>query len=328
MNAGAIMITVIGENIVDFIKQHDGLFKPHLGGSPFNIAVGVGRLGIPCTYLSPLSNDSFGDMFLVYLAKNNVQFNEDMRSDFNTSLAFVTLDEFQQPHYSIYRTHVADRDIASCKLINRLPMQTRILHTGSLALEPQDLPIILEVIDHARRAGMKISVDLNVRIKFISDLSEYIQGIKKIISLCDYIKASDEDLLEIFPNLPLDQSIEYVRKNMKNGIFAYTKGEHGAELITKETVLSLPVLKPTNFIDTIGAGDTFYAAFLSSIVNCQIDKQDVCSISKNQLHAVLQNAIVAASINVSRQGCEPPTRTELNDTLSSMHSDQDFLHIL
>jgi fructokinase len=327
MSSEEIMITVIGENIVDFIKQPNGCFKAHLGGSPFNVAIGIGRLGVPCCYLSPLSQDSFGDMFQEYLAENNVRFDQEMRSDFNTSLAFVALDQFQQPHYSIYRTHVADRDIVSTRLIGRMPASTTILHTGSLALEPQDLPVILEVINHARAAGIKISVDLNVRIKFISDISDYIEGIKKIIALCDYIKASDEDLLEIFPELTLEQSVEYVRRHMQNGILAYTKGEHGAELFTRELSLALPVIKPAKFGDTIGAGDTFYATLLSAIVSLGLDKKDACRLEPVQLEALLRNAIMAASINVSRNGCEPPRRAELSKAVAASYGDAAYLQV-
>lgn len=321
------MITVIGENIVDFIKQPSGLFKAHLGGSPFNVAIGIGRLGVGCTYLSPLSRDSFGDMFSRYLAENGVHFDQSMRSDFNTSLAFVALDESHQPHYSIYRTHVADRDIVSTRLIDRLHKGTVILHTGSLALEPQDLPVILEVINHARAAGIKISVDLNVRIKFISDISDYIDGIKKIIALCDYIKASDEDLQEIFPELSLDQSVEYVRKHMQSGILAYTKGAQGAELFTRELSLSLPIIKPEHFGDTIGAGDTFYATLLSAIVALGLDKKDACSLGQAQLEALLHNSIMAASINVSRHGCEPSTRDELRAAIARVHGPDSHLQV-
>lgn len=321
------MITVIGENIVDFIKQPNGLFKAHLGGSPFNVAIGVGRLGVPCSYLSPLSLDGFGDMFLRYLDDNHVHFDPEMRSDFNTSLAFVALDKFHQPHYSIYRTHVADRDIASAQLIDRMHKATAILHTGSLALEPQDLPVILDVINHARAADIRISVDLNVRIKFISDISDYIDGIKKIIALCDYIKASDEDLLEIFPELTLEQAVEYVRTQMQNGILAYTRGERGAELLTRELSLALPVIKPAQFGDTIGAGDTFYAALLSAIVSLGLDKKDACQLELTQLEALLRNAIMAASINVSRNGCEPPTRAELSQAIANSCSDSAYLQV-
>jgi fructokinase len=321
------MITVIGENIVDFIKQPCGLFKAHLGGSPFNFAIGVGRLGIPCSYLSPLSQDSFGDMFLQYLEGNNVYFDPAMRSNFNTSLAFVSLDNFHQPHYSIYRSSVADRDISPTRLINRMHKSTTILHTGSLALEPQDLPVILEVINHARADGIKISVDLNVRIKFISDISDYVEGIKKIIALSDYIKASDEDLNEIFPELSLDQAVGYVRSHMQNGILAFTKGEEGAELLTRELSLAAPVIKPESFGDTIGAGDTFYAALLSAVVHLGLDKLAPCNFEKFTLEALLHNAIMAASINVSRGGCEPPTRKELREAIANRHYNDKYLQI-
>lgn len=313
------MITVIGENVIDFIGQPNGLFKAHLGGSPFNLAIGIGRLGIDCAYLSPLSRDSFGDMFQQYLNENGVRFDNAMRSDLNTSIAFVTLDESLQPHYSIYRTEVADRDISSQHLIEHMPEPTTILHTGSLALEPQDLPVLLDVIKFARATGIKISVDLNVRIKFISNISGYIEGIRKIIPLCDYIKASDEDLIEIFPELSLDDAVSYVRTNMRNGILAFTKGEHGAALLTRKLTIELPVIKPDTFGDTIGAGDTFYAALLSTIVNLGFDKLTDFHVNKLQLEILLHNAIMAASINVSRSGCEPPTQHELNQAMTQTH---------
>jgi fructokinase len=168
---------------------------------------------------------------------------------------------------------------------------------------------------------------LNVRIKFISDISDYVEGIKKIIALSDYIKASDEDLNEIFPELSLDQAVGYVRSHMQNGILAFTKGEEGAELLTRELSLAAPVIMPESFGDTIGAGDTFYAALLSAVVHLGLDKLAPCNFEKFTLEALLHNAIMAASINVSRGGCEPPTRKELREAIANRHYNDKYLQI-
>ena len=48
-------IAVLGEALIDFIVGSDGAYRPHLGGSPYNVAIGLARQGIDVSYLSPLS---------------------------------------------------------------------------------------------------------------------------------------------------------------------------------------------------------------------------------------------------------------------------------
>ena len=63
-------IAVLGEALIDFIVGSDGAYRPHLGGSPYNVAIGLARQGMDVSYLSPLSNDTFGDQFYAALKKN------------------------------------------------------------------------------------------------------------------------------------------------------------------------------------------------------------------------------------------------------------------
>lgn len=313
------MIAVIGENIVDMVAQADGNFHPHLGGSPFNVAIGLGKQEQACIYLSPLSQDAFGDQFYQHLQQHGVSYGLPQRSKHNSSLALVALDDKGQAKYSFYRAKVADRDISVNQLVSALPEHLRILHTGSLALEPEDLPVIVQVLGEARARGIKISVDVNVRINVMSNRSAYIAGIKQILPLCHYVKASDEDLLEIFPELNIPNAIREVTALMDDGIFAFTEGEKGAQLITRHQQVFSPVHPPETFGDTIGAGDTFYANFLARLLQLGVDRWPSGDINSDQLRDILRHAIVAASINVARRGCVPPTKAELEEVLARFH---------
>ena len=54
------MLTVLGEAIVDLVAEGDRRFVAHPGGSPLNVAVGLGRLGQPVSLAARLSRDTFG----------------------------------------------------------------------------------------------------------------------------------------------------------------------------------------------------------------------------------------------------------------------------
>ena len=55
----AMTVAVLGEALIDLIVGDDGGYRPHLCGSPFNVAQGIARQGIDVSYLSPFhpSND-------------------------------------------------------------------------------------------------------------------------------------------------------------------------------------------------------------------------------------------------------------------------------
>lgn len=305
------MIAVLGENVVDLLMQPDGNFCPHLGGSPFNVAIGIGKQEVPVTYLSPISEDRFGDSFLAHMQKHGVSYGAPHRSALPSSVAIVTLDALRQPHYSIYRHHVADRDISTGLLVACLPEATRILHTGSLALEPEDLAKVKTLLSAARAKGVRISIDINIRMDFVTDKQAYITGIEELMPLCDYVKASDEDLGRLYPDLPLNDAVEKFETLIPDALFAYTEGDKGALLHTSAANIALPVVQPDVFGDTVGAGDSFYSMLLSYLWREKLDATSPSELTAKQLLPALQHAIIAASINVSRHGCVPPSRVEV-----------------
>ena len=105
-------IAIVGEAIIDFIANPQGEYQPHLGGSPYNVAIGLARNGESVSYLSPFSSDTFGELMRSSLHQEGVRIPLQRRSRYPTSLALVTTDAHKQPSYVLYREGIADKDLA------------------------------------------------------------------------------------------------------------------------------------------------------------------------------------------------------------------------
>lgn len=312
------MIAVIGENVIDIFSEADGRFVAKTGGSPLNLAIACALQQVPVSYLSPLSADAFGDAFRRLLQSRGVTAGVLQPSAAPSSLAFVRIDANGQPSYSLYRQGIADRDYTAQQLIAALPADCRILHTGSLALEPQDAPKLLPVLHAAKARGIRLSVDINVRLQFVSDVAAYRQHIEQVLALADYIKASDEDLAALYPALALEASVDNIRALAPDALLALTCGADGATLYLGQQTLFQPVIAPTVFVDTVGAGDTFFANLLVQLLQLHPAGQSLAMLDLPQCRSALQRACLAASLNIARAGCEPPDKISLDQALAQL----------
>ena len=123
-------IAVLGEALVDLIVSEDGSYRPHLGGSPFNVAKGLARQGMSVSYLSPFADDAFGDQLRDALYKEGVAVANARRSLCPTSLALVTIDSDGTPSYRLYREGVADKDTSFEEIVASLPPKSRSVSYG------------------------------------------------------------------------------------------------------------------------------------------------------------------------------------------------------
>ena len=310
------MITVIGENVIDIFSEADGRFVAKTGGSPLNLAIACALQQVPVCYLSPLSSDAFGDAFRQLLQSRGVSAGFPHASAAPSSLAFVRIDAQGQPSYSLYRQGIADRDYTAEQLIAALPAGCRILHTGSLALEPQDATKLLPVLQAAKQRGVRLSIDINVRLQFVSDVAAYRAVIEQVLQLADYIKASDEDLAALYPALSLQNAVEKIRALAPSALLALTCGAEGASLYLGTQVISQPVIQPTVFIDTVGAGDTFFANLLVQLLQLHPVNQALTELDLTMCRSALKRACLAASLNIAKAGCEPPDKTTLDQALA------------
>lgn len=309
------MLAVIGENVVDLLPDANGLCRPCLGGSPFNVAIGAARQQIQVSYISPLSQDNFGRQFADYLRHNGAHYGLDSFSRCPSSLALVSINEQLQPQYSLYRSGIADRDICADRQIAALSPACKMLHLGSLALESEDAPRIRQVVAVAKARGIQIALDINVRLNAVSDPAAYRIFVLEMIRQSDFIKASDEDLDLLFTSMALPDAVAAIRQAAPAAMLALTEGDKGASLFWQHHQVQLPVIAATPFVDTVGAGDTFWANLLCALLKLGLPEASRCSALL--LEQCLTRAMLAASLNIACQGCNPPTLVQLDNALEN-----------
>lgn len=307
-------VWVLGEALMDCIAQTDGSLVPHLGGSPYNLALATALQGASVGFIAPFSTDTFGQALLDHLQANHAR-SLLPRSYLPTSLAVVQVTN-GQPSYGFYREDVADRDYQVADVVALLESSSPgVLHTGSLMAMPPEHHKVLQVIAAAKRLGWTISVDVNLRPRVASDVPAYLQAVREVAAQADWLKASDEDLeLLGFTDVSLANASNLAEHWMAQGCsrVALTFGAQGAYLQVGDAHAQgeAPVV---DVKDTVGAGDTFWGSCLADWVMNDTLKNN--SLAAERVSHTLQRALVAAAINCSRVGCQPPDMATLDAAL-------------
>ena len=137
------MIVSCGEALIDFMPiavEGAPAYRPFPGGSPFNVAIGLGRLGAPAGFLSRISTDFFGDLLMQTLSENGVDARYVKRATDPTMLAFVSHPHEGEPQYAFFANGAADRSMTEHDLPASLDEIARLNQsigkTGLLALKP------------------------------------------------------------------------------------------------------------------------------------------------------------------------------------------------
>ena len=117
------MIVISGEALVDLTGSrfdHVDAYVPKLGGGPYNIAIGLGRLGVPVAYLGRISGDFFGQQLRARLLASGVNPLYVREGPELTTLAFV----HQEP----------DREAARSKPLTKWGPGTIVLRRSRLSV--------------------------------------------------------------------------------------------------------------------------------------------------------------------------------------------------
>jgi len=307
------MILVGGENLIDFVQDAgaDGLprYVANPGGSPYNVAMALGRQEIPVGYLSPISTDSLGDLLAGRLQDDGVQILAP-RVPHPSSLAVVSLSE-GVPTYGFYRENTAERQVFDGSLV--APDVSLGVHVGSLGLADGADAKVWEAFFLAQKsAGRFTSLDPNVRAAFITDREDYLVRIERMAAAADLLKLSDEDLEWMYPDMSQSDGIARMHALNPSGLSVLTKGGDGAEGYLGDQIVSVPAGVADPFMDTVGAGDTFHGTLIAQLYqkSC-LGGAKIAALTKDDLSHLLTTAAKAAAINCSRSGCQPPTRADL-----------------
>lgn len=312
------MYLVCGEALFDFFSEDDasGLaskvnFKAIAGGSPFNVAVGLRRLGVDAALFAGLSTDYLGRRLQQVLQNEGVR--PDYLVDFAapTTLAMVAVGANGSPHYSFRGEGCADRQL-KLEHLPALGPEVRGLHIGSFSLVVQPIADTLLALVQRESGKRLISLDPNVRLNPEPNIELWRSRIATLVELADLIKVSDEDLSLLYPEQDPQRVIEGWLEHRCQLVFL-TRGGQGATVFSRaHGTWSVPACS-VKIADTVGAGDTFQAALITWLTEQQLDSvEGVQRLSREQIDGMLRFAVSAAALTCSKTGPDLPYRRQLS----------------
>lgn len=313
------MVVTYGEALVDMIEMPDGRFAAVLGGSVCNFTQAMARQGLAVSYLNPLSRDEFGRRFARLLDGAGVRLASPAPSAQPTSLAVITLDANKTPSYVFHRHGVADRDITAAQACVLLPAAPRLFHSGGLALVTEDVAAARAIAAQARARGALVSIDANMRPLVCPDVEAYAAGVRRMLAEADLIKVSEEDLehLGYAGQAPLEAARALLHASGAK-LLALTLGADGAVLLTPHVAVALAAPAGLAVVDSVGCGDSFWAGLLSSLdEGGLLDGAALAALGPAALERALRAAVACASLNLMREGCQPPDRAERDAFLAA-----------
>jgi len=311
------MYLVCGEALFDFFSENDAQgpaaqvnFKAIAGGSPFNVAVGLRRLGVESALFAGLSTDFLGRRLRQVLLDEGVNDRYLLDIDAPTTLAMVAVGANGSPHYSFRGEGCADRQLS----LEHLPIlgpEVRGLHVGSFCLVVQPIADTLLALVKRESGRRLISLDPNVRLNPQPDIALWRSRIATLVEYADLIKVSDEDLSLLYPELDPKAVIEGWLQHRCQLVFL-TRGGQGATVFSRQYgSWSLPA-RPVEIADTVGAGDTFQAALITWLTEQELDSvEGLHTLTREQINAMLDFAMGAAALTCGKTGPDLPYRRQL-----------------
>ncbi len=309
------MILVCGEALIDFFPSRGPAstplsFEGKFGGSPFNVAFGITRMGIPSAFFSCLSTDLFGTALKEFLVKEGVDLSLSHESELPTTLAFVQLDANGSPQYAFNNENAADRMLTVDALPKELSDEILALSFGSFSLAVEPCATAYETLMQREAKRRVIALDPNIRPRLIADMDAHRQRIERMLGYATLVKVSTEDLQALY-GTESPENIARAWQKKGPALIVVTDGPNGAYALLQNDWITYPG-KRVNVIDTVGAGDTFQATLLSGLHQRKLlSHKALRELTQAQLAPVVENAIAAASLTCTRRGAELPYAAEI-----------------
>ncbi|RMF87696.1 MAG: carbohydrate kinase [Nitrospinota bacterium] len=308
------MIVVCGEALIDFTPSRSGTepgYLCHPGGSPYNVAVALGRLEVPVAFLGKVSHDFFGQQLRRHLQANGVDLRYLREGAEPTALAFVHLEGGQEPCFTFYGERTADRMLFPTDLPVTFTPEIQALHFGSLALVLEPIASTLEELMCREQGRRLLSLDPNIRPALIADRRRYRNRLESWVERVDLIKASAADLSWLSPGVPIEQiARQWLDRGSKAVII--TRGAEGAVgFLPGGTRVQVPGIS-VRVVDTVGAGDAFTAGLLAWLYRkALLHPEQIKRLRPAELTQALSYASRVAALTCTRAGAYPPHRWEV-----------------
>jgi fructokinase len=311
------VLTVIGEALVDLVPDGSAArYRESAGGSPFNVAVGLARLGNRTSLMARFADDCFGRLLRGAAGREGIDLSAAPRAAERATVATASLDDVGEVTYTFEMDGTADWQWTAAELCAVSPA-TQVLHFGSIAAWTP--PGAERIAGLARELGatgtVLISYDPNIRPAVIGPRERAVELVERNIRISHVVKASREDVHWLYPDLQIDQVAARWR-GLGPALVLVTEGADGASGYRSAGPPIRRPGRPVDVIDTIGAGDAFTAGLLTGLARRRLYRSGrIRGISEGTLADILDEAILVAAITCERAGADPPRLDELSQAL-------------
>lgn len=279
-------VYAVGETVLDIIFRENQPKAAKPGGSSFNASITLGRLDVPVTFISEMGQDRVGDIIQDFLEENGVNTSCISRYEKGQSaIALAFLNDKNDAEYQFFKDYPHQR--LNVEFPDIKPDD--LLVFGSFyALNPGIRPRVKALLDKASQAGATIMYDPNFRSSHLHEREELRQAIQENMAFASIVRASDEDLLNIFEVDNPDDAWNRVSKFCP--LLLYTANSEGVYLRSEQLNLHMKVesIKP---VSTIGAGDTFNAGILYGLSRKGYGKEQILALGREDWEELIRDAI-------------------------------------
>ena len=321
-------VACFGEVLIDFQPVPDSTrslpprFEQHAGGAPANVAVAIAALGGKAEFIGMLSNDPFGNFLLDSLQRAGVGTKYVQRtSAAPTALAFVTLDEKYERHFSFYRPPAADLLFRESRLSANAFKQTAVFHTCSNSLTEEGIALTtLACMKRARKADALVSFDMNLRPALWPDGVNPAPRIWKALALADVVKLSTEELSFLAASAGSEADAMKRIFASHAQLVLVTDGANPLRWMSRNSSGQLETFS-VRTIDSTAAGDAFTGGLIFALLGGDISPGSLSAMiaDTDEFTTVLRFASACGALATTRRGAflAMPSRAEVEALICS-----------
>ncbi len=310
------MIVVCGEALMDVFdagRTATGMtLDARIGGSPYNVALGLARLKQPVAFCGAVSEGFLGERLMQSLRDEGIDTRCVQRTRSPTSLCVVGLDDKGVPVYDFYGDGGAERQLDAVAVLRDAPQDAAAYHFGSYTMVVEPVASSHRLMIERERSRALICYDPNVRPTVEPSLARWRETIDWMLARTHLLKLSAEDLPLLYPDSePEDLAAAWFAASPSLKLVVVTRGEsYALAFMAGARVEATPVAVAV--ADTVGAGDTFQAAMMAWLAeHARLSIDGLASLDRTGVKAMIDFATRAAAITCSRRGADLPRRSEL-----------------
>lgn len=289
------IVVGMGEALWDVLPE-----GKKIGGAPANFAYHVSQFGLPSCVVSAVGEDTLGkEITENFTSKGLNQLIAEV--PYPTGTVQVEIDQAGVPQYEI-KENVAWDNIPYTTELEDLAKKTKAVCFGSLAqrnvVSRNTINSFLDAMP--RTEDSLVVFDVNLRQGFYNK-----EILCNSMKRCNILKINDEELVTVsrmfgYPGIDLQDKCWILLGKYNLKMLILTCGINGSYVFTPGNVSFQPTPK-VEVADTVGAGDSFTAAFIASILKGK-------SVQEAHSRAVRTSAYVC-----TKKGAMPILPPELTD---------------